>query len=32
MAKARMAPSTIRKMPTPMLIFHVLQGPMGTLL
>jgi hypothetical protein len=29
MAKARMAPSTIRKMPTPMLIFHVLQGADG---
>jgi hypothetical protein len=29
MAKARMAPSTIRKMPTPMLIFHVLQGAGG---
>jgi hypothetical protein len=24
-----MAPSTIRKMPTPMLIFHVLQGADG---
>jgi hypothetical protein len=30
-AKARMAPSTIRKMPTPMLIFTVLQGADGTL-
>jgi hypothetical protein len=29
MAKARMAPSTIRKMPTPMLNFHVLQGADG---
>jgi hypothetical protein len=30
-AKARMAPSTIRKMPTPMLISHVLHGADGTL-
>jgi hypothetical protein len=30
-AKARMAPSTIRKMPTPMLIFTVLHGADGTL-
>jgi len=29
MAEARMAPSTIRKMPTPMLIIHVLQGADG---